>query len=200
MFRNSNFSNNDATDRGGVISLVGSSLHINETNMYNNTASEGETVSACSSAVSIHDDVSSNVDPNAPTCTLYDIHIDSYDVTLFDQVYTTAPPTTTEEITTTQAPTTTEEITTQAPTTTEEITTQAPTTTEEITTTQAPTTTEEITTQAPTTTKEIATTQAPTTTEEITTTQASTYLAETESSMTSITTDLELSSGMCTIL
>ena len=180
-FSNSNFSNNDATNRGGVISLAGSSLHINETNIYNNTANVGETISACSSAVTIYDDVSSNMDPNAPTCTLYDIHIDSYDVTILDEVYTTAPPTTTEEITTTQAPTTTEEITTtEAPTTTEEITTtQAPTTTEEIMTTEAPTTTEETTTTEPPTTtgeittthttEEITTTQAPTTTEEITT-------------------------------
>ena len=166
-FSNSNFSYNDATDRGGVISLVGSSLLINETNMYNNTAGVGETISACSSVVTVYDHVSSNLDPNDPTCTLYDIHIDAYDITSFDEITTTALPTTTEEITTTAPPTTTEEITTTAlPTTTEKVmTTALPTTTEEVMTTALPTTTEEITT----------------------TTQDSTYHGESESSTSSIT-------------
>ncbi len=45
------FSFNDASGRGGVAALIGSSLFLTKTNIFNNTAEYGDTISACNSVV-----------------------------------------------------------------------------------------------------------------------------------------------------
>ena len=50
----STFSNNCAGDNGGAISIIGSTLHLNRTNIYENTANTGEVINAYNSNVIIN--------------------------------------------------------------------------------------------------------------------------------------------------
>ena len=72
----SQFSFNSAVERGGVISMNGSSLDIWYSHIFNNSLSAdlGAVVSACSSGVNFpHDILYQYSDPNFPNCLLYDV-------------------------------------------------------------------------------------------------------------------------------
>ena len=53
---------NSARNRGGVVAIVGSSLVIDETNVFNNTARLGGAVSACNSDVTVPSELAETED------------------------------------------------------------------------------------------------------------------------------------------
>ena len=71
----SQFNFNSAVNRGGVISINGSSLFIEDYQILNNSAAMGAVISACNSNVSIFPfgSLYQYNDPNSPNCLLYDI-------------------------------------------------------------------------------------------------------------------------------
>ena len=68
------FGYNHAGKKGGIVSIVGSTLVINDTSIYNNSAHLGRIISACNSDVRLqaHDKILISMDPNASFCTYYD--------------------------------------------------------------------------------------------------------------------------------
>ena len=77
------FTYNEASTRGGVAALIGSSLYIdvNRTHMFNNTARLGGIISACNSEVNVGaGQLFMNADPVYSFCTLYDGDLLNYNV------------------------------------------------------------------------------------------------------------------------
>ena len=58
--------------RGGVIAILGSSLEITRTNIFDNTADKGEDISACNSDVTVSEQLLTSTDPVYSVCTLFD--------------------------------------------------------------------------------------------------------------------------------
>ena len=84
----STFGFNNATDRGGVISINGSSLEISNTTVFdNNFAVIGDDIIACNCVISTAFTLHSYTDPNFPNCTLYG----HYEVTTADSLPTKPP-------------------------------------------------------------------------------------------------------------
>lgn len=84
----STFGFNNATDRGGVISINGSSLEISNTTVFNNNfAVIGDDIIACNCVISTAFTLHSYTDPNFPNCTLYG----RYEVTTADSLPTKPP-------------------------------------------------------------------------------------------------------------
>ena len=78
------FSLNDASDRGGVVAIIASSMYmeINRTNIFNNTASFGGIISACNSEVTVlEEDLFVSTDPVYSFSTLYDGDVTYFDIT-----------------------------------------------------------------------------------------------------------------------
>ena len=66
------FTFNGVDGRGGVFVILGSTLHINMTTMYNNTAGMGSIISACNSEITaLGDELSVTTDPIFSFCTSY---------------------------------------------------------------------------------------------------------------------------------
>ena len=84
-----NFTNSHAADRGGVITIFGSTAEIIETNMYDNTADLGETIISCNSTVETS--IRSQTDPNISFCSCYAANIDHFNTapTLLEQNHRT---------------------------------------------------------------------------------------------------------------
>ena len=70
---------NNAT-RGGFATVHGSSLEITTSNIFNNTAETGEVISACSSDISVSDQLTIATDPVYSVCTLISGNIDDTDL------------------------------------------------------------------------------------------------------------------------
>ena len=66
----SSFVDNLASDRGGAIALFGSTLNIKQSNIFNNLAHFGKSLSACNSFITAF--IPGQGDPSFPTCTIYD--------------------------------------------------------------------------------------------------------------------------------
>ena len=79
---------NSATNRGGVIELLGSSLQINSTTIFNNTANHGDVIGTCTSNISVSEKLVTTVDPDYPVCTLFngDINETASDDELEDSI------------------------------------------------------------------------------------------------------------------
>ena len=79
------FSFNDASDRGGVVAIIASSMYmeINRTiNIFNNTASFGGIISTCNSEVTVlEEDLFVSTDPVHSFCTLYDGDVTHFNIT-----------------------------------------------------------------------------------------------------------------------
>ena len=198
IFGNCTLGDNKAYNRGGAIAIRGSTLEVDETEFSNNTAKMGGAISACSSEVTLPDELFTTTDPTQSHCTLYD---DSITVTTspptqaITSIPTTDPSTTAipMEASTTATPNevSATDTPTKASTKAETNTTAIPT---EESTTATPT--EASTTAIPTETSTTATpTEANTTaipTEASTTatpTEASTTAIPTEASTTAIPTE-----------
>ena len=69
---------NNAT-RGGFATVHGSSLEITAINIFNNTAETGEVISACSSDISVSDQLITATDPIHSVCTFYSGNINEID-------------------------------------------------------------------------------------------------------------------------
>ena len=65
---------NHAGKKGGTISIVGSTLVISDTSIYNNSAHLGRIISTCNSDVTLqaYDKIVISKDPNTSFCTYYD--------------------------------------------------------------------------------------------------------------------------------
>ena len=77
------FTYNEASDRGGVAALIGSSLYINvnRTHILNNTARLGGIISACNSEVNVGaSELFMSVDPVYSFCTLYNGDLINYNI------------------------------------------------------------------------------------------------------------------------
>ena len=77
------FSFNDALVRGGVVALIGTSmtLELDGTSIFNNTAQFGGVISSCNSEVTVvGDELFTSSDPVYSICTLYDGHVDNYQI------------------------------------------------------------------------------------------------------------------------
>ena len=97
---------NSAVNRGGVVAIVGSSLMIDETNVFNNTARLGGAVSACNSDIIIPGELAETEDSTSSVCMLYDGFINRFNISDFirqELSTTTSVPVT---LTTTSSPTT----------------------------------------------------------------------------------------------
>ncbi len=93
------FSFNDASGRGGVAALIGSSLFLIKTNIFNNTAEYGDTISACNSVVMVMEDaLFTSPDPVYSFCTLYDGHIVHYHISPPVDPELTPSPSTTQQM------------------------------------------------------------------------------------------------------
>ena len=68
----SNFSLNNAADRGGTVVVLGSILEVICSNLINNTAYSGGSISACNSIVAVSDEVFGVEESHYPFCTLYE--------------------------------------------------------------------------------------------------------------------------------
>ena len=96
---------NSARNRGGVVAIVGSSLVIDETNVFNNTARLGGAVSACNSDVTVPSELAETEDSTSSVCTLHDGFINRFNISDFirqELSTTTSIPVT---MTTTSSPT-----------------------------------------------------------------------------------------------
>ena len=121
--RNSSFSFNCAKGRGGVIAITESQLlNITQTTiLYNNMATYGGVISACSSRVVAPGDLMQTVDPNNSNCSLYDEYqhmpmtTTTINTTETTEVSSTSPP---SESTTTQSTSSSVAITTTGTNTT----------------------------------------------------------------------------------
>ena len=87
----SGIGSNSAT-RGGVIAILGSSLEITETDIFNSTADAGEAISACSSDVTVSEQLLASMDPVYPVCMLFDGDVN--DTSSMSEASTTNTPTT----------------------------------------------------------------------------------------------------------
>ena len=77
--RRSEISSNNAT-KGGFATILGSSLEIATTNIFNNTAEIGEIISACNSDILVSDQLFTATDPIYSVCTLISGDVnDTYD-------------------------------------------------------------------------------------------------------------------------
>ena len=57
--------------RGGFATILGSSLEITTTNIFNNTAESGKVISACTSDITVSDQLLTSTDPTYSVCTLF---------------------------------------------------------------------------------------------------------------------------------
>ena len=71
---------NNAT-RGGFATVLGSSLEITSTNVFNNTAETGEVIRACNSDISVSDHLFRTTDPIYSVCTLFSGDVNATEVT-----------------------------------------------------------------------------------------------------------------------
>ena len=69
---------NNAT-RGGLAAILESSLEITMSSIVNNTAETGEVISACSSDISVSDQLNTTINPDNPMCTPYSGNINEID-------------------------------------------------------------------------------------------------------------------------
>ena len=70
---------NRAANRGGAFNVIGSSLNINGSNIYNNTADIGSVISACNSVVQVQE-LNSSIDSTHPSCELYEGFINTFNI------------------------------------------------------------------------------------------------------------------------
>ena len=78
----STFSNNQATERGGAIAIFGSRMIMITTNIYDNEAAFGKSISACSSDVATSISLAQGQrDHRYSPCTNYDSSVDRHDFT-----------------------------------------------------------------------------------------------------------------------
>ena len=75
--------------------MLGSSLEIETSTIFNNTAETGEIISECNSNISVSDQLFSTTDPIYSVCTLYSGNINEIDIEV------TTPTTTVTEVDTT---------------------------------------------------------------------------------------------------
>ena len=88
---------NRAANRGGAFSIISSSLNITGSDIYNNTADKGNTISACNSTVLV-EGLSSSVDSTQPICNLYEGSVNTFNIVPphdLDSLATSSPPTST---------------------------------------------------------------------------------------------------------
>ena len=86
---------NRAANRGGAFSIISSSLNITRSNIYNNTANIGNSISACNSVVQVQE-LNSSVDSTQPICNLYEGFVNTFDIVPphdFNDLVTNSPPT-----------------------------------------------------------------------------------------------------------
>ena len=73
------FDHNRAVNRGGVTAIIDSSMEMNGTNTFNNTAQLGGVISACNSQITFTDyNLSVTADPVQPFCMLYEGDIKAF--------------------------------------------------------------------------------------------------------------------------
>jgi predicted outer membrane repeat protein len=66
--------------RGGFATVLGSSLEITTSNIFNNTADTGDVISACSSDISVSDQFTIGTDPVHSVCTLFSGNVNDIDL------------------------------------------------------------------------------------------------------------------------
>ena len=79
---------NEAVRRGGVVFIAGSTLEVNHTNLFNNSANLGEVISACNSDVILSDPLKAADDPLQSVCTHYDGNVNVSET--YEDITTTA--------------------------------------------------------------------------------------------------------------
>ena len=79
MISRSTFSDNIATNRGGAIHANQSTLYFNTTNIFNNSAALGDSISVCDTTVTfMNASTTESTDPSDSSCRIYEENIDFF--------------------------------------------------------------------------------------------------------------------------